>query len=187
MKSTLFNARLSHVLYQRKILLITVGALLCTNLILSVGVFSKNERIVLVPPEIHGPLWVEKGRVSKTYLEEIAVFFAQMLLNATPKSLPYNHDLLLRYTAPGSYGTMKATLAQEARKITKDGLSTAFHPKHINANPEKMSAEITGELMGFVGTKVVFQKEEKYSIRLGYEKGRLMILEFITLEEKKNA
>jgi len=64
--------------------------LMAIGLILNASIFRANERIVIAPPEIKNPLWIEKNRVSPSYLEQMAVFFSTLGGNLSPTNAGYN-------------------------------------------------------------------------------------------------
>lgn len=189
MREKLQNIRLQDLLRHRNYLTITCAGLLLSNVFLSVACLKKDERITLIPPELKGPVWVERGQVSSQYLEEMSLFFVSILLNKTVHSISYAHQLLLKYAAPQEMGVFKEHLFKEEERYRKSGLSTTFYPKKVTTHENKMQVEIRGEMMGYVGQKCIFNQEEGYRFTFSYDYGRLLIksFELITGKEEKHA
>lgn len=186
MKEKLQNIRLQDLLRHRNYLTITCAGLLLSNVILSFVCLNKDERITLIPPELKGPVWVERGQVSSQYLEEMTLFFASILLNKTPQSINYSHELLLKYADSRGIGALKHQFLQEEERYKKSGLSTSFYPKKVTIYESKMQADIRGEMMGFVGQKCIFQQEEVYRFTFSYSHGRLLIKSFELITGKED-
>lgn len=185
MREKLQNFRLQDLLRHRNYLMMTCAGLLISNVVLSLVCLNKDERITLVPPELKGPLWVERGQVSSQYLEEMTLFFASILLNKTPQSISYTHELILKYADSNGIGALKAQFNLEEERFKKSGLSTSFYPKKVTLQDGKMQADIRGEMMGFVGQKSIFQQEEAYRFTFTYAHGRLLIKSFQLLTGKE--
>lgn len=186
MKEKLRDVRLQDLLRHRNYLTTTCAGLLLSNVILSFVCLNKDERITLIPPELKGPVWVERGQVSSQYLEEMTLFFASILLNKTPQSINYSHELLLKYADSRGIGTLKNQFLQEEERYKKSGLSTSFYPKKVTIYESKMQADIRGEMMGFVGQKCIFGQEETYRFTFSYSHGRLLIKSFELITGKED-
>lgn len=81
MRLLLTVARLQRLIHQRNLFVGISSVLLMANLLLAFKNFFYKERVVIVPPELHQSFWVEGNRVSNHYLEEMALFFAQVLIS----------------------------------------------------------------------------------------------------------
>ena len=184
MREKLQNIRLQALLRHRNTLTMTCAGLLISNVLLSFVCLNKDERITLVPPELKGPLWVERGHVSPQYLEEMTLFFASILLNKTPQSISYTHELILKYADASGIGALKAQFSLEEERFKKSGLSTSFYPKQITVHEGKLQVDIQGQMMGFVSQKCIFQQEEAYRFTYFYAHGRLLIKSFELLTGK---
>ncbi len=186
MKEKLQNIRLQDLLRHRNTLTMTCIGLLLSNVILSFVCLNKDERITLIPPELKGPVWVQRWKASPQYLEEMTLFFASILLNKTPQSINYSHELLLKYADARGIGALKNQFLQEEERYKKSGLSTSFYPKKVVINESKMQVDIRGEMMGFVGQKCIFNQEETYRFTFSYDQGRLLIQSFELITGKED-
>lgn len=143
-------------------------ALLCTN----------KERVVLVPLQINTEMWTEKKAVSKEYLEEMSLFFSHLLFDASPHSMAYQRDVILRNVDPAVYNSLKHKLIKEEEKYKKENLTTTFRPTKITVNTSKLETLVTGYLTSFVGGKQMQQITDTYLIKFRYDAGRLFITSF---------
>jgi conjugal transfer pilus assembly protein TraE len=80
------------------LVMLLLGSML-VNLVLAVFAvrLAGHERVVVVPPTIHKTFWVESGRVSGEYLEQMGYFLMQLTLNVTPQSVDHQATVLLQY------------------------------------------------------------------------------------------
>lgn len=181
MKEKLQHLRLHDLLRHRNYLTFMGVGLLSSNLLMTFALCTHSERVVLVPPHLTGPAWVERNKVSPQYLEEMALFFGSILLNKTPQSAPYLHELLLRYADARGIGKLKHQLREEEERYQKSGLSTSFYPKKVTVREKSLQVDLSGEMVGYVSQKCIFQHEETYRLTFSFAQGRLLITSFESL------
>ena len=182
MRLLLNVARLQHLIHQRNIFVGISAVLLGANVLLAFKNFSYQERIIIVPPELHQSFWVEGNRVSNHYLEEMTLFFAHLLLDTSEASAPFNREVVLRYANPDSYGALKMQLLEDEQRYKKEQLSTSFKPSVVQVDNKKMTADITGDLLSFVGSKKISQHRETYRFHFRHNQGRLLIDSFVLVK-----
>ncbi|HQS85121.1 MAG TPA: type IV conjugative transfer system protein TraE [Alphaproteobacteria bacterium] len=187
MKFKLLNGRLDHILHQRNAMFALVAVLLMLNFLQALTTFFKSERIVVVPPQTTQEFWVEKNWVSRSYLEEMTLFFAVFILEMSPESASYKRDIILRNTVPESYGALKTKLLEDERRLKKEHVATSFLPNAIKVLADKMMVEITGDLSRFVGEKRISQSRDTYAFTFLYRQGRLLIKSFQLIRSDKDA
>ena len=185
MKEKLQHLRLQDLLRHRNYLTFIASGLLGSNLLMTFALCTQSERVVLVPPHLTGATWVERSKVSPQYLEEMALFFGSILLNKTPQSASYLHELLLRYAETSGIGMLKHQLREEEERYQKSGLSTSFYPKKVTVQERSLQVELSGEMVGYVSQKCIFQREETYRFTFSFAHGRLLITSFKPLTGKE--
>lgn len=178
MKTRLLNSRLGDLLQQRNLLLSLVVILLGINFTQALFTLFRSERIVVVPPDINREFWVEKNKVSASYLEEMALVFANFILESSPESAAYKREIILRNTASESYGPLKIRLLEDEKQLKKEHVATSFQANSVKVNPNKLSVELTGDLLRFVGDKRISQSRDTYQFQFDYRVGRLLIKSF---------
>ena len=187
MKKKLQHLRLHDLLRHRNYLTFIGFGLLASNLLMTFALCTQSERVVLVPPHLTGSAWVERSKVSPQYLEEMALFFGSILLNKTPQSAPYLHELVLRYADSRGIGNLKHKLREEEERYQKSGLSTSFYPKKVVVQEKGLQVDLVGEMVGYVSQKCIFQQEETYRMTFTYDHGRLLISSFEHLTGKEQS
>ncbi len=159
---------------------LVLAASLALNIVIALIAFRLIglERVVLVPPSIHKSFWVESDKVSAEYLEQMAYFLAQLVLNVTPQSVDYQSKLLLQYAAPGSYGEIKTAMAVAGERLKRDGAATVFSPRTINVDQRALKVAVQGQLTTFISDRRVSDASKSYLIELQYAQGRITIKSF---------
>lgn len=183
MKQRFYRLSLHKLLHQRDRLMILGGVLVTSNLLLTLLLFCARERIVITPPVISKSFWVDGRHVSPAYLEEMAVFFARQILDLSPSSASYQRDVALRYVAPCFHNALRKRLMEEEERAREGQISTSFKPVQIKVDPGRLEAELTGDLLSYVGGKNAGQARETYLMRFQYAQGRLLIKHFALKKE----
>ena len=163
---------------QRNIFVLSTGFLLVSNILLSIFVMSRSERVILVPPAITRPLWSENSHLSKEYLEEMSLFMAHLILDNSPDRAEYQRHLLMKYVSPDSYGKIKAQLLSQAETFKKNSVSTCFRPLDVKVWPKTHRVQINGKLSSFVGEKKISERDETVVIQFEMNHGRIFIKSF---------
>jgi conjugal transfer pilus assembly protein TraE len=180
--------RLNDLKFQRDVIAGVCAILLGINAVQSLWLFFRHERIVITPPQLSQGFWVEGNRFSPQYLEEMALHYAHFLLDVTEKTILYQGEIVMRYVVPQAYGAFKAKLLEDEKRLKSNHLSTRFAPSDVMISPERLSVEITGELMGYVGDKKISQVRETYRFQFQSQSGRLLIKSFtlVKSDQKTN-
>jgi len=187
MRYRLLYGRMDHILHQRNALFALVVTLLGLNIIQAFTTFFKSERVVVMPPSVSREFWVEKGRVSPAYLEEMALFFAGFILEMSPESTAYKREIILRNTVSEGYGALKTKLLDDERRLKKERVVTSFQPNAVKVSPNTMAVEVTGDLLRFVGEKRISQSRDTYAFTFIYRNARLLIKSFQLIRSDKDA
>ncbi|MGL5720274.1 MAG: type IV conjugative transfer system protein TraE [Alphaproteobacteria bacterium] len=188
MKWQLAHARLQTLLKQRNILTFWCALFGIMGVLEAIVLLIKEDRIILVPPELNQRVWVEKGRVSEAYLEEMALFFIHLALDVNPLSAAYQRDVFLRYALPHKYGHLKAQLLEDEARLSKENLSTIFRPSGVIVNRSKGWVDVSGDFIGIVGEKRIFQIRETYRVQMHFSKGNFFLeaLQCVRSERPEN-
>ncbi len=160
--------------------------LLGINVLLTLILFNAHERVVVVPPILNTSVWTEKGTVSQSYLEEMAVFFAKQILDITPSTASYQREHLLRYVDPSFYHALRKKMIDEEEHYKKDNISMSFRPLSAVVNVKALQVTITGLLQQYVANKFVHQTKEVYELGFSYQAGQLLIKNFVFKAEQEH-
>lgn len=178
MKLDLIIESLTKAFKQRNQAVIVGTLVALSNVILCGYLFVRKERVVVIPAQLTQEFWTERRAVSKEYLEEMSLLFVNLLLDATPHTMQYQRDTILRNVSPTTYNNLKIRLLKEEERYKKENLATTFSPTKIVINASKLQALITGYLTSYVSGKQVLQTEDTYLLQFRYNAGRLYILSF---------
>lgn len=177
-----FAGELDNLRSSNNFLKIVITAQLIVSIVMVLGWWRSvgNERTILVPPDLHKTVWVDSEKVSNEYLEEMAYFISSLVLNATPESIKYQGDTLLRYAAPETRGALKASIDTNAAKLSANSASTIFHPSSITFGEAQnaMKVLITGVLTTFVADKKVEDAQKTFLLEFVYRTGKVSLKTF---------
>ena len=149
--------------YHSKITMM-LGISVVTNLLLGIGLLTKQEHWVLVPQyNIDRKLEVSPN-FSDDYLIDWAAGILGNVLCANPSNIDWKISQLLKISVL-SYGGLKEHLRLEAEKMKKDKVSTAFYPKSFKVDHAKASIEVTGEFSAQIGKDSADLVEELRALR----------------------
>lgn len=188
MKLNLREKRLSHISFQKNLLAGLSLTLLAICLIQSICIFFRSEKTIVTPLELEHSFWVDGNRFSPNYLEEMALYYAHLVLDVTPANFLYQGEVLLRSVDPEYYGPCKQKIFEDHTRLKKENLSLAFTPVECQVYPDQLSVEVTGDLMGYVSGKRVSQHRETYRILFSSKGSRLFLKGFsmITSDKKED-
>lgn len=184
MKFLYHEKRLSHLIIQRKFLVGLCGILLMIVVLQITLLFFKHEKVIITPPELSQSYWVEGHRFSPSYLEEMAVFFAHLLLDVSESSILPQGEIILRYVWPESYGDFKKKLISDEKRLKKQQLSLHFKAKTIEFHAP-LILDIKGTLLSYVGSKKISEVQETYRMRLTQHQGRLFLESFEVIQSNE--
>ena len=133
--------------------------MLACGMVVNVVALRGKDRIVIVPPKIEREFWIDENRVSESYLEQMALFFATFAANMSPSSAEYNAKILASYTDPSAYAEFKNEIGGQAAYFKKNNITQAFFPEATKIYPDEGRVEIMGQAMRYVGqTKISTEK-----------------------------
>lgn len=186
MKFNYASKRITNFEYQRNMLLSLTAVLLFLLLILAVCLFFHNERVIVLPPEVKREFWAEGNRFSPEYLEEMAVYFLHLALDVNQTTLPYNTEILARYSDVETGNYLREQYEKNIKKLKQNDASTTFESKEVTVFPDQNIVQVTGTLNSFIGSKRIKESQETYEIIFKTYRGRLFFKEIKKVGEEKN-
>jgi conjugal transfer pilus assembly protein TraE len=184
MNKKIEHYRISYLLSQRNILGAVSALLLGIVTLQAIFLFFRNERIIISPPELHQSYWVEGNRFSEGYLEEMAAFYAHLLLDVSADTLLYQGEVALRAVDADSYSRIRTKLFADEKKLKKENVTSRFEPKKAIVSRDALEVQLKGTMTQFVSGKQVTSFEETFIIRFSAYKGKLFIKDFALMETK---
>ncbi|NCN88602.1 MAG: type IV conjugative transfer system protein TraE [Gallionella sp.] len=165
---------------------VVIGALLLIAAVEGAVLFKTlgMEKTIVVPPDIHKSFWVSGEAVSKEYLEQMAYWYAGLVLNVTPSTGEYQKRMFLNYAAPQDTGRLASEVAERLTFLEKNNAATQFSGQTLNSDEKLMKVAITGDLYTFVGDKRISTKHAVFVVGFKYLNGRLYVSEFKETNEQ---
>ncbi|MCF6195738.1 MAG: type IV conjugative transfer system protein TraE [Emcibacter sp.] len=174
------------VLKQRNMLMLFSLGLMVLNGWTWIELRGQEEKIILIPT-LGSEVMISNRGVSADYLERVTRDVVALMLNRTPRSLPYFQDQLLRIVHPGSYGDVKSQLVKMADEARTGDISTVFFPVQMNTDPVNLTSDVTGELQVYVGKTRVAKDRRHYRMTWNYAGMRLSLLSFEDMDQKETS
>ncbi len=185
MRRDMMEAQRRQVRDGRAALAVLLALSLLANLGLSIALASVERMTVLVPA-VTGPAWeVGGGRAGSRYLEDMGRTVAVTLLTLTPENAEHAREAAARLAHASARGAIGAWVAAEAGRMARRDLSTAFYPGRIEADTGTLTVVVSGELATWVGREPVSRARKRYRLSFRVDAGRIGLLRFEELEEKK--
>lgn len=186
MKFDYANKRIVNFEYQRNVLLGLTAILLLLLLITSLNLLLRNERVIIIPPEIRREFWVEGNRFAPEYLEEMAVYFLHLSLDVNQNTLAYNTEILSRYADVETGNYLRAKYEKDIKKLKQNDASTSFEVKEVTVFPDRSIVRAEGRLNSYIGTKRIKDIQKIYEVRFRTYRGRLFFKEITEVIEHEN-
>lgn len=160
-----------------------LGLSVLSNLVLAHGLATREGMVVLVPA-VSGPSWtVGESWAGRRYLEDTARTAAVTLLTLTPENAAFVREAAARLSHASARGAIGSWVASEADRMARRDLATAFYPERVDADPESLAAEVTGELVTWLGREEAGRVRKRYRLSFRVDGGRMGLVRFEEREE----
>ena len=169
---------------------LALGALLVlsmtANLALTMSFAGRETATVLVPAAA-GPAWAVgggamQGRAGIRYLEDMARTVAVTLLTLTPENANHVRLAAARMSHASARGAIGAWVEAEAARMAGRDLASAFYPLEVEADPARLTVEIAGELVTWIGREEAARDDRRYRLVFRIDAGRIGLLRFEQME-----
>jgi conjugal transfer pilus assembly protein TraE len=160
-----------------RLLLLAVAALLVTNIATAIAVVSvvRSDTTVLVPPVIGEPLSFSKVSAGSRYLQQMAEYFAFLKLNVSPETVVRQYGQLLDYVDARDFHRIQPLLADEARAIQRDKISSTFFIQEAVVAGKRDVVQLRGVLTKYVGARALAPESVTYQVAMAYQHGLLTV------------
>lgn len=166
-------------------LMFMISVVACLGMAIAVNRLIGVERTIIVPPEISKSFWIDNNKVSKSYLEEMALYIAQLELTITPDSFRFQSDQLLRYVYPSAVGEMRSSLDARETQLRRDQIASWFAPADVFADEKNLQVKLKGRLTSYVGKEQLPPAEKTYLVEFFYNNSRLYLKTFNEVVDEK--
>ncbi|MDX8430195.1 MAG: type IV conjugative transfer system protein TraE (plasmid) [Candidatus Algichlamydia australiensis] len=179
MEKEYYHSSIKRLICQRNILLFFSLVLGLCVLSLSLLLFSKKERLVIVPTT-GTSMWLEANQASEAYLYKMGTYISDLLFNRSPVDIEQKNSAILEHTRPESYHEIRRQLQNEKKSITAQNQSFYFRPANSTANAVNNTYVTEGEVLVFIGKEgdepvCIQQEKRKYTLQFSCKDGRVYL------------
>jgi conjugal transfer pilus assembly protein TraE len=147
--------------------MLTMAMFTITCLGIKVMFTSDKVRTMVIPPEVKQSFWIDDDNVSKEYLDQMGVFFAQLMYNTTPANTEAQHNELLKYVSPELYSALDKELKLSQRTMKQLNVATWMVPLYVGSDEKTKTTTIEGEFFTTQGKDVIQRSQRKVEINYG--------------------
>lgn len=159
--------------------LVSAGLVLLT-LLLSIVALGKETTTILEPPSRTKSIAVTGDRVDGAWLEEMGAWIAHMMLDASPHSITWQQEQILRWTHPSAHGQLQQEMAVQARRLKEANASTIFWLQQVAPDTRNQRVAVIGQLDTYVnGIRVQgASRNASYLVSFESKGGRMLLKEW---------
>ena len=167
----------------RLVLAVLLALSMCVNALLAHGLSRKESMAVLVPA-VAGPAWtVGETWAGRRYIEDTARTVAVTLLTLTAENAVEVREAASRMAHPSARGAIVSWVETEAERMARRDLASAFYPAGIEIASGELAAEVTGELVTWLGREEATRSRKRYRLVFAMQDGRIGLLRFEEMED----
>ncbi|MBL8345275.1 MAG: hypothetical protein JNN03_07525 [Rubrivivax sp.] len=120
------------------------------GLVLAVVAVAKRHTVILEPPVRTKQIAVVGDKVDGAWLEEMGPWIAHMMLDASPMSIAWQHEQILRWAHPAAHGQLQQDMAVHAKRLREANAATIFWLQQTAPDPERQRIVMAGYLETYV-------------------------------------
>jgi|694.fasta_scaffold03135_10 conjugal transfer pilus assembly protein TraE len=152
-------------------------------IIVTIFLFSKEEKVIVVPSVIEKEFWVDSKNVSATYLEQMGCFLGKLLLEKSPFSASMQRKVLLRHTDPSYVGILNRKLLEEEDLLLKQNASYVFFPIDVRVDLKNREIHLIGDRTTYLADKLISTAREGYRLSFNTSSSTLLLKSVTATEE----
>jgi len=140
-----YTRTLKGALAENKLTRYVLLGMMAANTLLAIGIVSKDEVVVMVPPQLSAEARISTNAANAALKESWASYVVMHIGNVTPRTVGFVSEQIGKIVSPPAYKEFMAGLAEQAGRIQADNISIQFAPTHVFYIPEKDVVVVTGE------------------------------------------
>lgn len=187
MDISILGNKQKNLLLQRNILAGLCLLTLLGNIILAACIYTHERQIYVIPAHFNKEMLLSNKRLSVSYLEEMSVFYLDLLLGLNEGNISYNSSLVLRHIHPSFYNHISKFLEEETKRYHEYRLSTHFKLTKLDIDDQNLVAEASGVLISYYGNSGKSTDKVNYRIEYDYSAGVLTIKNFVIIKDDPTA
>lgn len=181
MEISILANKQQNLLLQRNILAGVCLLALLGNIILAGCILSNERQTYIIPAHFNKEMLLSNKRLSVSYLEEMSVFYLELLLGLNESNIDYKSSLVLRYIHPSFYKQISQFLEEEKKRYKEYRLSTYFKLTKLNIDDQNLVAEASGVLISYYGNSGKSHDQVSYRIEYDYSAGGVLTIKNFTI------
>lgn len=184
MEISILANKQQNLLLQRNILVVVGIILLFSNVLLSGYVLTSERQVYIVPAHLNREMIISNKYISSSYLEEMSIFYLNLLLGLNESNIDYNKDIVLRHIHPSFYNHISSFLEQEKKRYQDYRLSTYFKLTKLTIDNKNLIVLASGVLTSYFGKNSKSTDQVNYKIEYDYSGGMLTIKNFVIVKDE---
>jgi conjugal transfer pilus assembly protein TraE len=186
MEISILAGKQKNLLLQRNILAGGFVITLLSNIILAGCIFTQERQTYIIPAHFNKEMLLSNKRLSISYLEEMSVFYLDLLLGLNEGNISYNTSLILRHIHPSFYNQISTFLNDEKKRYQEYRLSTHFKLTKLDVDDKSLIVQASGILISYFGNSGKSSDLVTYRIEYDYSAGVLTIKNFTIVKDTPN-
>ena len=128
---------------------VQVGLVLVVVL-LTCAVLTKKVTTILEPPTREKTITMVGDIIGPEWLQEMGGWMSTMMLSATPQSIDWQQEQILRWTHPTFHGELQNRMAVNAKRLKDANATQVFWAQQVAPDPDHNRVVIMGQLETYV-------------------------------------
>ena len=150
------------MVFQRNIFLGITVTLTVAVLVLSIFLFWKSYRVIVVPAVTEKEFWMDSRAVSPSYLEQFGSFMGQLIFSKSSQTAVSQRNIILRHTDPSFSTQLSKKLYEEEQKLNKENASYIFFPKETKVDLKTSEVTLIGDRSIYVSGNIISNEKVAY-------------------------
>lgn len=121
-----------------------VAGLVLSNLIAVSFIMSRDQIVVIPPPNWTSELEISRDSANAEFLKSYGLFISTFLGNITPSNVEFVKSNVGRYFDPDVYAMIRDGIEAQAVAIRTEGLSISFTPRQVDYEQATRKVFVTG-------------------------------------------
>ena len=138
---------------------------------------ADNNRVVVIPPRVDQEFWVAGNEVSTTYLEQVANYVSDMVMNVSPGNVDRAYDIILPFltTDPELVRDIRSNLLTQADTIKKEDIYQSFYIRKVWIEKENDTITVSGICRRSTGNLYIGSQSSSVKIKYNINNGKFII------------
>ena len=156
-----YSSHLTEIARRRNTMTLLTVVLAVSNAMLAGLLLAQeqSERVILMPPVLDQPVSFQAGRFDEAYLEQMAVYMAELILSYHSDNIRYRIRQFLRYVSPENHSQLANILEADAIRVIHNKVSAAFFPQSARVRSSMRQIAVTGLQRRMVAGHVVSDRQ----------------------------